>query len=168
VRGWYAAADGKTERERKEGVDGGLERACASLSTDLARFTDSRRTTDTKMGSTSDCQTLLQRCKHTYAGVPKSSTGSRPQQAEQVPQETATPSLPLPRPLVPNEATCPRSSRPSSPHVDNAVRLPFRSLHHRRSTRPPRPRDRIPTPLPRTPRRSPRVASARSVRVRWP
>lgn len=27
VRGWYAAKDGMTERERKEGVEGGLERA---------------------------------------------------------------------------------------------------------------------------------------------
>lgn len=26
-QGWYASRDGKTERERKDGVEGGLERA---------------------------------------------------------------------------------------------------------------------------------------------
>lgn len=31
-KGWYASQDGKTERERKEGVEGGLERACVSPS----------------------------------------------------------------------------------------------------------------------------------------
>ena len=38
MRGWYAAKDGMTERERKEGVEGGLERAYVSLCSSIRPY----------------------------------------------------------------------------------------------------------------------------------
>lgn len=35
-KGWYATEDGKTEKERKQGVEETLERTCVSLSLELS------------------------------------------------------------------------------------------------------------------------------------